>query len=105
MRGVEDEAPDAEAAPEVVPDAEARLLHALLELSASAGRALDPGELVRLTADRACELLQGDAVALYLWDEAAGLLVPVYSNDPRAPDDTRTAASGQRGHRPGHAAA
>ena len=87
MRGLEDEAPDAEAAPEVVPDAEARLLHALLELSASAGRALDPGELVRLTADRACELLQGDAVALYLWDEAAGLLVPVYSNDPRAPDD------------------
>lgn len=68
-------------------DAEARLLRALHELSASAGRALDPGELVQLAALRACELLHGDAVALYIWDEAAEVLKPAYTNDDRAPLD------------------
>ena len=52
------------------PDAESRLIGALHELSASAGRALDPDELVKLVALRACELVRGDAVALYLWDES-----------------------------------
>src|SRR5438128_3429401 len=64
---------------------EARLLHTLRELSASTGRSLDPAEVVKLVAVRACELIHGDAVALYLWDEAAGLLMPVYSNDSHAP--------------------
>jgi len=95
MRGVDDDALDAEARIGDAPDAEARLLRALHELSRSAGRALDPGELVRLTAVSACDLLHGDAVALYLWDEAAGLLVPVYSNDPRAPDDDRPLRLGE----------
>ncbi len=68
-------------------DAEARLLQALHELSASAGRALDPGDLVKLAAVRACELLHGDAVALYVWDQAASVLRPAYTNDDRAPLD------------------
>jgi PAS domain S-box-containing protein len=71
--------------PDERPEVEARLLRTLYELSASAGRSLDPGELVKLVVEHACELLRGDAVALYLWDEAAGLLMPVFSNDPRQP--------------------
>ncbi|HET6315257.1 MAG TPA: GAF domain-containing protein, partial [Chloroflexota bacterium] len=76
-------------------DAEARLLKALHELSASAGRALDPGELVKLAALRACELLHGDAVALFTWDESARVLVPAYTNDDRAPLDDRPLQLGE----------
>src|SRR5260370_17837703 len=71
--------------PDETPEVGARLLRTLYELSASAGRTLDPGELVKLVAEHACELLRGDAVALYLWDAAARLLMPVFSNDPRQP--------------------
>ena len=45
-------------------EVEVRLLRTLYELSASAGRRFDPGELVRLVGERACELLAADAVAL-----------------------------------------
>ncbi len=69
--------------PDEPPEAETRLLRTLYELSISAGRMPNPGELVQLVLERACELLEGDAVALYLWDEAAGLLMPAFSNDPR----------------------
>src|SRR5262245_16904889 len=48
---------------------------------------LDPEELVKLVAARACELLHGDAVALYVWDDTVELLVPLYTNDPIAPHD------------------
>jgi PAS domain S-box-containing protein len=80
---------------EAGPGADARLLHALHELSASAGRAMDPGKLVTLAAQRACELLHGDAVALYVWDQSVELLVPVYANDPRAPRDDHPLRLGQ----------
>jgi PAS domain S-box-containing protein len=73
--------------PDETAEAEARLLHTLYQLSASAGRTLDPGALVKLVAEHACDLLHGDAVALYMWDDAAGLLRPVYSNDSRQPLD------------------
>jgi len=76
-------------------DAGASLLHALHELSTSAGRALDPGELVKLAAVRACELLHGDAVAVYMWDEALQKLLPVYTNDPHAPNDDHPLQLGQ----------
>jgi PAS domain S-box-containing protein len=69
--------------PNEIPEVEARLLRTLYDVSASGGRGIDPGELVKLVAEHAGELLHGDAIALYLWDEAAGLLMPVYSNDPR----------------------
>src|SRR5229473_1772436 len=81
--------------PDETPAVEARLLQTLYELSASAGRTLDPGELVKLVAEHACELLRGDAVALYLWDDAAGLLMPVFSNDPRQPIEDQPLKLGQ----------
>ena len=71
------------------------MLRTLYELSVPAGRALDPGELVKLVAERACDLLHGDAVALYLWDDAAGLLMPAYSNDPRQPLEDQPLRPGQ----------
>src|ERR1700738_5739857 len=72
-----------------------RLLRTLYELSASARRTLDPGELVQLGAEHACELLHGAAVALYLFDDAAGLLMPVFSNDPRQPIEDQPLRLGQ----------
>jgi PAS domain S-box-containing protein len=81
--------------PEDSPGVEARLLRTLYELSVPAGHALDPGELVKLVAERACDLLHGDAVALYLWDDAAGGLVPAYSNDPRQPIEDQPLLPGQ----------
>src|SRR5438477_8927383 len=81
--------------PDETPEVEARLLRTLYALSASAGRTLDPGELIKLVAEHACELLRGDAVALYLWDDAAGLLMPVFSNDPRQPVEDQPLRLGQ----------
>src|SRR5437763_1715850 len=74
MTGVRSEEPSA---------FEARLLHKLYDLSTSAGRTLDPSELIKLVAEHTCELLHGDAVALYLLDSATQLMLPVFSNDPR----------------------
>src|SRR5947209_9125767 len=81
--------------PDETHDAGARLLRTLYDLSARAGHGLDPGELVKLVAEHAGELLHGDAVALYLWDEAAGLLMPVYTNDTREPLEDQPLRSGQ----------
>jgi len=81
--------------PEETPEVGARLLRTLYELSYSAGRTLDPGELVKLVAEHACELLHGDAVALYLWDDEASLLMPVFSNDPRQPTEDQPLKLGQ----------
>src|SRR6202022_284954 len=76
-------------------EVEARLLRTLYELSVPAGRALEPGELVKLAAERACDLLLGDAVALSLWDAASGLLMPAFSNDPRQPLEDQPLRPGQ----------
>ena len=76
-------------------DVEARLLRTLYDLSVSAGRSFDPGELIKLVAEHAGELLHGDAVALYLRDDAAGLLVPVYSTDTRQPAEDQPLRVGQ----------
>src|SRR5260370_3007688 len=81
--------------PDETPEVGARRLRTLYELSYSAGRPLDPGELVKLVAEHACELLHGDAVALYLWDAEAGLLMPVFSNDPRQPIEDQPLKLGQ----------
>jgi PAS domain S-box-containing protein len=81
--------------PDNSPEVEARLLRTLYDLSVPAGRALTPGELVKLVAERACELLHGDAVALYVWDDAAGLLMPAFSNDPREPLEDQPLRPGQ----------
>ena len=68
---------------------EGRLPRALYELSTAAAGGLirDPGDLVRMVAEQARELVHGDAAAVYLWHERRGLLIPVYSNDPRLPDE------------------
>ncbi len=81
------------------PSATAPLLRALHEISATASRTLDPSELVALVAARAAELLNADAIALYLWDESAGLLLPVFSNDSRAwtPDQPLAPGAGAAG--------
>ena len=77
-------------------EVEPRQLRTLYELSASASRAIDPGELVKVVAEHACELLRGDAVALFLWDDSAGVLVPVYTNDPHEqPEDNLPLRLGQ----------
>ena len=81
--------------PDETPEVGARLLRTLYELSYSAGRTLDPGELVKLVAEHACELLHGDAVALYLWDDEASLLMPVFTNDPRQPTEDQPLKLGQ----------
>ncbi|HEV7666399.1 MAG TPA: GAF domain-containing protein, partial [Chloroflexota bacterium] len=81
--------------PDNNPEVETRLLRTLYELSMSAGRTPDPGELVQAVVEQACELLDGDAVALYLWDDAAGLLMPVFSNDPRQPAEDQPLRPGE----------
>jgi PAS domain S-box-containing protein len=81
--------------PDEHPEVETRLQRTLNELSRSAERALDPAELVQLVAERACQLLNGDAVALYLWDHAAGLLTPIFSNDSRQPIEDQPLQSGE----------
>ncbi|HLZ31478.1 MAG TPA: GAF domain-containing protein [Chloroflexota bacterium] len=81
--------------PDNAPEVESRLLQTLYELSVPAGPALHPGELVKLVAERACDLLDGDAVALYVWDDAASLLRPVYSNDPRQAIEDQPLRPGQ----------
>ena len=78
---------------------EARLVRALHEISVSAGRTLDPAELVEVVAEHACELLEADAVALYILDEGARVLVPIYSNDEHTPRGLDAELSVQR--RPG----
>jgi PAS domain S-box-containing protein len=77
------------------PGAEGRLPRPLYELSTSAGRSLDPGDLVRLVAEHAAAVRQGDAVAVYLWDDAAQRLMPVFSNDPRQPIVDQPLRSGE----------
>jgi transcriptional regulator with GAF, ATPase, and Fis domain len=56
---------------------------ALHEIAVALSGVLDPAALARMIADRASKLLAADAVALYLWDEEANLLCPLYSNDSR----------------------
>jgi PAS domain S-box-containing protein len=78
-----------------VSNVQARLSRTLYELSTSAGRGLDPADLVRLVAEHAGELLKADAVAVYLWDDASELLVPVFTNDVRQPDIDRPLQAGE----------
>jgi diguanylate cyclase (GGDEF)-like protein/PAS domain S-box-containing protein len=63
------------------------MFRALHEIAVALSGVLDPAALAHMIAERASKLLDADAVALYLWDEEANLLRPLYSNDPRgAPD-------------------
>jgi len=58
-----------------------RVFRALHEIAVAVGGVLEPVELARLVADRACELLEVGAVGVYVLDDAMQLLTPVYSSD------------------------
>lgn len=74
---------------------QARLLGTLYELSSSAGRGPDPADLVQVVAEHAGELLRADAVAVYMWDEARHMLLPIYTNDSRQPASDRPLHTGE----------
>src|SRR5262245_9278350 len=74
---------------------QARLSRTLYELSTSAGRGLDPAELVKRVAEHACDLRRADAVEVYLWDEPSQLLMPAYTNDARQPLSDRPLNEGE----------
>ena len=80
---------------EELPGVDPRLTRTLYELSTSAGRSLDALDLLQQVAEHASALLHGDAVAVYLWDDAAALLRPVYSNDVRQPSEDHPLRAGQ----------
>jgi PAS domain S-box-containing protein len=50
---------------------------------------------MRLVVDQACQLLEGDAVGLYLWDAPQTRLMFVFSNDRRQPADERPVQVGE----------
>ena len=73
----------------------ARLLRPLYELSTSAGRSLNPGDLVKLVAEQAAAVRFGDAAVVYLWDDSTQRLIAVFSNDPRQADEYEPLRPGQ----------
>src|SRR5437870_6459956 len=60
-----------------------RVFRALHDIAVAVGGILEPVELARLVADRACELFEAGAVGVYILDEATQVLTPVYSSDAR----------------------
>ena len=61
-----------------------RVFRALHDIAVAVGGVLEPGDLARLVAARACELLGADGVGLYQYDESATRLLPVHSSDADA---------------------
>jgi signal transduction histidine kinase len=61
-----------------------RVFRALHDIAVAVGGVLEPVELARLVADRACELLEVSAVGVYVLDDAGQILTPVYSSDSHA---------------------
>jgi diguanylate cyclase (GGDEF)-like protein/PAS domain S-box-containing protein len=59
------------------------VFEALHEIAVAVGGVLDPIGLARIVVDRAATLLAADAAALYMWDQEACALRPLYSNDSR----------------------
>jgi PAS domain S-box-containing protein len=62
-------------------EARNRVFRALHDIAVAVGGVLEPRDLARLVAKRACELLSSDGVALYVLDESTGLLTPLHSSD------------------------
>ncbi|HEV7662510.1 MAG TPA: GAF domain-containing protein, partial [Chloroflexota bacterium] len=63
-----------------------RIFRALHDIAVKVGGVLEPVELARLIADRARDLLDVNAVAVYLLDDAGDLLRPIFSSDARDDD-------------------
>jgi signal transduction histidine kinase len=76
-----------------------RVFRALHDIAVAVGGVLEPVELARLLADRACELFEVSAVGVYVLDDAAQVLTPVYSSDAREsrPEPTIAWGSGAAG--------
>jgi signal transduction histidine kinase len=60
-----------------------RVFRALHDIAVAIGGILEPVELARLVADRACALFKVAAVGVYVVDETTHVLMPVYSSDAR----------------------
>ncbi len=58
------------------------IFQALHEIAVATSGVLDPAALARLVAEHAVRLLGADGVAIYEWDEAAGVLRPLHLRDP-----------------------
>ena len=77
-----------------------RVFRALHDIAVAVGVVLEPADLARSVAERACELLGADGVGLYLCDESATVLVPLHSSDadvrsPEPPIRQGEGAAGQ----------
>jgi PAS domain S-box-containing protein len=76
-----------------------RVYRALYDIAVAVGGMLEPSQLARVVAERACELLGVDGVAVYVGDEE-GRLVPLHSSDaperdPEPPLGRGEGAAGQ----------
>jgi PAS domain S-box-containing protein len=61
------------------------VFRALHQIAVALTGVLDPHQLARLVAEHAQHLVQADAVGLFVWNEGAGVLEPLYAFD--APSD------------------
>src|SRR5436305_10961442 len=59
------------------------VIRTLHDIATAIGGVLEPVELARLVVDRARVLLKAGAVGVYVCDETAQHLQPVYSSDAR----------------------
>jgi len=76
-------------------EARNRVFRALHDIAVAVGGVLEPRDLARLVAIRACELLSGDGVALYVLEESSGLLVPLHTSDDEKTSLEPPLASGE----------
>ena len=60
-----------------------RVFRALHDIAVAVGGVLEPVELARLVADRACELFDVGAVGVYVLADVTRILTPLYSSDAR----------------------
>jgi GAF domain-containing protein len=62
----------------------AELFRALHEIAVALAGVLEPRMLASVVADKARSLLRAEAVGLFAWNEAAGVLQALYADDPPA---------------------
>jgi PAS domain S-box-containing protein len=76
-----------------------RVFRALHEIAVAVGGVLEPSELARLVAERACELLGADGVGVYLCDDSATSLLSLHSldADERSPEPPIALGEGAAG--------
>jgi PAS domain S-box-containing protein len=85
--------------PEPPESTRARVFRALYEIAVAVGGMLEPAELARVVAERACELLAVDGVAVYISNDAGTRLLPLHSSDAteREPESPLPAGQGAAG--------